>query len=418
MKEESQEIDLSKYPRITELEYKKGKKEGDIQIFSNGNIGEAYMWHVDGSYWERIGEVVGAKAKEGAGRKIYEGDRFFPQGEYDYIFDVDLGENITKRLPYNNNQNPLETAEKFITREGMGRGYVQEITKFINDNARPSFNAPAPKPQQTSSKFFPQAVCLTFQPANLAAIISKIKEFNVNVSAPHQLDDVELRCLDKISGILSSKSTTSSLTVKDLDLLVKLLHWPRNVLFPCLDLYRVALLHHYCQEIFKTSDHGAEHIGFLVGIIANSINDNPILITGLKVLCNMFDGNSSQYSMETRRELVLDGVLVHVENTNKNVRLGLITLLFNYTVRIGSIEDITGRIQILAAFNEILQNEKDNDNLLRSFTAIGNIITGGGTIRKDVISTLKELGLFDTINSLKCTDKANECRLDLINLLR
>ena len=420
--ESGEELDLNKYPQISELQYKRGVKEGDIQIFRNGNIGEAFMWHIDGSYWERIGEVVGSNKDVGGGDKgkvkFYEGDRLFPAGEYEYIFDVEMGDNIMKKLPYNNSQNPLEIAEKFIAREQMRRDYIQEITKFINNNAKPTFNSPAPKPQQVASRFFPQSVCSDISAGNLPAIVNKIKEFNSAIDPTHKLEEIDLRTLDRISATLGNPRSynTSSITVKEIDIILKLIHWPKNIVFPCLDLFRMALLHHSMQEIFKGSDHGAEHIGYICGLISGHC-ENPILITGLKVLCNMFYGNSSQYSIETRRELVLDSALAHVDNTNKSVRQGLVMLLFNFSVRLAVKEEITGKIQILAALNEVLQNETDHDNLLRAFTTVGNVLTGG-SIRKELIETAKELGIADAVKNVKCNDKANECRLELVNLLR
>jgi phospholipase A-2-activating protein len=415
--ESSSDLDLTKYPNISELPFRHGNKEGDIQVFTNGAVGEAYMWHVEGSYWEKIGEVVGSGPKASAS-KHYEGDRIFPSGEYDYIFDVELGDNVIRKLPYNNDQNPLESAEKFIAREGMRRDYIQEITKFISANAKPTYNKPTPKPQQVSSKYFPQVICAEFSTGNLEPIVAKIKEFNSLLEPPHKLDELELRNLDRLSGVLSNRKTynTSSLTVKDLDLILKLLHWPKPNLFPCLDLYRIALLHNSAQEVFKTSDHGAEHIGYISALVSTS-KDNPTLITGLRVLSNMFFGNSSQYSIETRRDLVLDAVLVHIENNNKNVRAGLITLLYNYSVKLAAKDEMEGKIQILAALNEIFQNESDPDNLFRAFVTVGNILTGGGT-RKELVETAKQLGIVEIIKAVKCSDKANECRNDLANLLR
>jgi phospholipase A-2-activating protein len=49
--------------------------------------------------------------------KVYEGDRLFEAGEYDHIFDVDMGDNVSRKLPFDNGSNPLEAAEKFLIRE-------------------------------------------------------------------------------------------------------------------------------------------------------------------------------------------------------------------------------------------------------------------------------------------------------------
>lgn len=56
---------------------------------------------------------------------MYEGDRIFDAGEYDHIFDIDMGDGLIRKLPYDNGGNPLEAADKFIVREGLSRSYVE-----------------------------------------------------------------------------------------------------------------------------------------------------------------------------------------------------------------------------------------------------------------------------------------------------
>lgn len=57
--------------------------------------------------------------------KSYPGDQVFEAGEYDHVFDVDLGDGYHRKLPFNNGSNTLESAEKFIAREGLSRVNVE-----------------------------------------------------------------------------------------------------------------------------------------------------------------------------------------------------------------------------------------------------------------------------------------------------
>jgi hypothetical protein len=41
----------------------------------------------------------------------YEGDRIFPPGEYDHVFDVELGDNVLRKLPFNNGDNANQSAD-------------------------------------------------------------------------------------------------------------------------------------------------------------------------------------------------------------------------------------------------------------------------------------------------------------------
>jgi phospholipase A-2-activating protein len=51
----------------------------------------------------------------------------FPAGEYDHVFDIELGDNIMRKLPFNNGANAIEYAEKFCMRENIGRNMASQI---------------------------------------------------------------------------------------------------------------------------------------------------------------------------------------------------------------------------------------------------------------------------------------------------
>ena len=87
------------------------------------------MWKMAEQKWEYVGEVVDPSAGAGASgiqpeTKHYQGDGMFPAGEYDHIFDVELGDNIMRKLPFNNGDNAIGAAEKFCVREGLGRANI------------------------------------------------------------------------------------------------------------------------------------------------------------------------------------------------------------------------------------------------------------------------------------------------------
>lgn len=51
----------------------------------------------------------------------------FPAGEYDHVFDVELGDNVMRKLPFNNGGNAIQAAEKFCVRENLGRANIEQI---------------------------------------------------------------------------------------------------------------------------------------------------------------------------------------------------------------------------------------------------------------------------------------------------
>jgi len=71
-----------------------------------------------------------------AATKQYSGDPVFKQGEYDNIFDVELGDDVLRKLPFNNGSNFLEAADKFCSRENLSRVNVEQIVQFLKTNAK------------------------------------------------------------------------------------------------------------------------------------------------------------------------------------------------------------------------------------------------------------------------------------------
>lgn len=103
-------------------------------MFKKAGVPSAYMWKTAEQKWEYVGEVVDPSAGQGGGGggnmgvvekpKHYPGDGMFEEGEYDHIFDVELGDNVMRKLPFNNGGNAIQAAEKFCVREGLGRANI------------------------------------------------------------------------------------------------------------------------------------------------------------------------------------------------------------------------------------------------------------------------------------------------------
>jgi phospholipase A-2-activating protein len=49
----------------------------------------------------------------------------FKAGEYDHIFDVDLGDGVLRKLPFNNGAPVADAADKFCARENLSRDNIE-----------------------------------------------------------------------------------------------------------------------------------------------------------------------------------------------------------------------------------------------------------------------------------------------------
>ena len=101
-------------------------------------MGVAYV-KKDGN-WNLIGEVMQVKSN----KKLYPGDKYFPEGEYDYIFDVEFEGGYTK-IPINKDDNCLVAAENFLARENLQRNYLDDVTKFLRENVKSQNKLNEPK---------------------------------------------------------------------------------------------------------------------------------------------------------------------------------------------------------------------------------------------------------------------------------
>lgn len=67
--------------------------------------------------------------------RYYPGDKYFDAGEYDHVFDVDDDSGQRKLIPYNDGGNALSSAEKYCMREGLTKGYIEQIRQFLMANS-------------------------------------------------------------------------------------------------------------------------------------------------------------------------------------------------------------------------------------------------------------------------------------------
>ncbi|GMP38058.1 hypothetical protein CsSME_00009465 [Camellia sinensis var. sinensis] len=194
--------------------------------------------------------------------------------EYDYVFDVDIGDGEpTRKLPYNRSDNPYDTADKWLLKENLPLSYRQQIVEFILQNTGQrdfaldsSFRDPytgssayvpgGPSNMHATSakptfKHIPKKGMLVFDVAQFDGILKKISEFNNALQSDLDkkslsLTELEVSRLDAIVKILKDTSHYHSSRFSDVDiiLLLKLLKsWPLAMMFPVIDILRMIILH-------------------------------------------------------------------------------------------------------------------------------------------------------------------------------
>eukprot|EP00933_Yihiella_yeosuensis_P068781 TRINITY_DN7476_c0_g1_i4.p1 TRINITY_DN7476_c0_g1~~TRINITY_DN7476_c0_g1_i4.p1 ORF type:complete len:539 (-),score=136.45 TRINITY_DN7476_c0_g1_i4:278-1654(-) len=330
--------DISQMPTIV------GKKNGEIKCFKDGATVFAFSWNAGAKQWDKIGEVVGQQEE----KKFYDGDPVFPRGEYDFVFDVDMGGGEMRKLPYNKEQNPMLVAEAFCAREQINKANTEQIRQFIIQNSgggggtqgvgsgysegsAPPAAAPAPAPPQVVSDMFPVMQVMTFKDGKFEPLQAKILEFNGQVDESLRLDPVEVDHLTVGIGKLKTGVTTNIRNVEKEMIHVKLAQFPNDKLFPIVDLWRLFLVHPDSADYFKGSDRGTSFITQVMGWLRSDIN-GPLGMCAARYFANLFILQTNKYAAFDKRDFILKGIEEALNSTNKHTKLACASVLLNFAI--------------------------------------------------------------------------------------
>lgn len=406
-----------------------GTSDGQTKVVREGDNGVAYSWNLREQKWDKIGEVVDGP-EDGLKLSVLDGK------EYDYVFDVDIGDGQPiRKLPYNRSDNPYDTADKWLLREDLPLSYRQQIIDFILENTGqktfsfdPSFRDPytgssAYVPGDVSNKqvnsakptfkHIPKKGVLVFDVAQFDGILKKISEFNKTLVSDEDqkklsLTEVETSRLGAVVKILKDTSHyhSSSFAEVDIDLLLKLLNsWPLSMVFPAIDILRMIVLHpDGAVKLLKRINDGNDALLEMI----KKATSNPVtpanVLTSLRVVTNLFRNPCFHQWLQYHRSEVLDAFSGCYASSNKNVQLAYSTLILNFAVLLIEKRDEEGQSQVLSAALEIAEAENlDVDSKFRALVAIGSLMHDGA---------VKKIALdFDVESIAKATKASPEAKI-------
>ncbi|KAL0946557.1 hypothetical protein HGRIS_012762 [Hohenbuehelia grisea] len=316
-----------------------GKKPGDVKMVKNGSIVEAHQWDSASGSWQKIGEVVDAVGQDR--KQLYQGkeyDYVFDVDIQDGVPALKLPYNITEN-PYSaaqtflqNNDLPLTYVDevvRFIEKNtagvNIGTGgneYVDPFTgasryqastastgtapasaymdpftgasRYISGSGSTPSQAPssahmdpftgasrysgaASVPAPTTN-ILPVTQCNTFKQANVAAMQSKLHQFNEGLQNEISTSSLamypqEVTAIDEIFAYLGQTIATPpqqpsvTLTAAHVEAIIQVLsRWPTSQRFPVIDLSRIltglcprvldapGLKDRFFEALFKASD--------------------------------------------------------------------------------------------------------------------------------------------------------------------
>uniref|UniRef100_T1HHA3 PFU domain-containing protein n=1 Tax=Rhodnius prolixus TaxID=13249 RepID=T1HHA3_RHOPR len=129
-KEDEKSLHLAQLPGPEAL-IKPGVRDAQILLIREHGKAVCYQWSEEFFNWVFIGDVTGSDGSNNATasqipKLTYEGK------EYDYVFDVDLGDGgPILKLPFSEGNDPVEAALDFLRKHNLPLGYLGNVIDFI-----------------------------------------------------------------------------------------------------------------------------------------------------------------------------------------------------------------------------------------------------------------------------------------------
>uniref|UniRef100_A0A8C1G352 Phospholipase A2-activating protein n=1 Tax=Cyprinus carpio TaxID=7962 RepID=A0A8C1G352_CYPCA len=422
-----------------------GNRDGQTRLIKEGSNVEAYQWSVSDGRWVKIGDVVGGSSQQNSKRVMYEGK------EYDFVFSIDVNEGGPGlKLPYNVTDDPWLTAHNFLEKNDLSPMFLDQVANFIIENTKGHTLGPAPGsatdpftgagryipgsgsdsqgfgadpftgagryipesgstgavpsgradpftggsaysssslPKAKTNVFFPNTDGVMFEQANTTQILGKLRELNSTAPADRKLSDTALDCLEKLLLLVTDVKGQEQPTAEQISVLWRTSHWPEDIVFPVLDILRLAVRHPEVNAQLCGGTEGASLCNHLLGLMSSEGRPANQMLA-LRILCNCFSGSHGRALLLGHRDTVLSraGDLCIV--SNKNIHVALATLVLNYAGRLyGQPTEIEAKAQCLSVASTALEVVQDKEAIFRLLVALGTTVAGDSTA-KDLARSL------------------------------
>ncbi|XP_063216584.1 phospholipase A-2-activating protein [Bacillus rossius redtenbacheri] len=379
-----------------------GRQDGQTKLVREGSSVLCYSWSAPTRQWTKVGDVLGASGGTNAssGKQLYKGK------EYDYVFSVDVEEGHPPlKLPYNCSEDAWVAAQRFIHEHGLSQLYLDQVANFITTNSRrvePSAAAPAQfadpftggsryVPGASSSAqtpgnggestvpYFPQKTFLRFDQANLQGILEKLQEFNAKLGS--EISSAQLAAVVKLAEVGSAVDEPS------LELLKRMLDWPQDVVFPVLDVARLAVR---CEGPNAALSAGPSAERLVAGLACWLRADAPAAchMLALRLLANLFCHRHGQEFVVGHVDQLLASVRALPSPCNKNTQVALATVLLNLSVALEGAGNGEAPQKVAAVLAEVLESLAEPEAQFRAAVAVGTLLwnaPSGGEVHAAVI---------------------------------
>ncbi|XP_076684059.1 phospholipase A2 activator protein [Andrena cerasifolii] len=443
------QIKIQDVPDVKVLQ-QPGNKDGQTKIVNDGNVVRAYSWSLSEQKWVKIGDVMGAASSGTAstGKQLYNG------AEYDYVFSVDIQDGVPPlKLPYNDGQDPWHVAQKFLHDNDLSQLFLDQVANFIIKNSSskstavlstgvqyadpftggsryiPHLTEPAQldpvRPAADSApdnslpqSYIPHTKYLKLEQANLSAIIDKLRELNSKQSELFKVPEDKLNTLLK----LAEGQASEQLRAEAISTLKILLNWPDVVLFPVLDITRLAVLYEEINNMLCTE----ELLQILQKHIKPDASASNQMLT-FRLLANMFSHEKGEKLCLNCKDEILK-LLSGLESLgSKNNQVAVSTYILNLTVALNKYNDADGRAHCLNVMFSVLPRLNEPEAVFRALVGLGTLLytTPDSKDRSDLIEAVQQsevaLNILRTMSETEVaastSNKLANCSKQIIDLI-
>ncbi|XP_030636039.1 phospholipase A-2-activating protein isoform X2 [Chanos chanos] len=421
-----------------------GNRDGQTRLIKEDGRVEAYQWSMSDGRWMKIGDVVGGSSQQSSKRVMYEGK------EYDFVFTIDVNEGgPSMKLPYNVTDDPWLAAHNFLQKNDLNPMFLDQVANFIIENTKGHTLGPTPATvsdpftgagryipgsgsagaapvgvadpftggsayssaalQKTSTNiYFPKTDGVTFEQANAAQIFAKLKELNGTAPQEHRLSEEALNNLEKLLLTVSNLKSQEQPTAEQISLLWRACHWPKDIVFPVLDILRLAVRHPEVNAHLCGGTEGASLCNHLLSLLSpQERSANQML--ALRTLCNCFTNQHGRQLLLGQREAVLSRASDLRTVCNKNIHVALATLVLNYAGHLhGKPSELEAKAQCLSVASAALEVVQDKEAIFRLLVALGTTVSGDGTA-KDLARSLGVSSQIAKYSTVTDPAKVGEC---------
>uniref|UniRef100_A0A8C7RYT8 Phospholipase A-2-activating protein n=1 Tax=Oncorhynchus mykiss TaxID=8022 RepID=A0A8C7RYT8_ONCMY len=402
-----------------------GNREGQTRLIKEGQKVEAYQWSVADSRWMKIGDVVGGSNQQTSKKVNYEGK------EYDFVFTIDINEGgPSMKLPYNVTDDPWLTAHNFLQKNELSPMFLDQVANFIIENTKGHTLGAAPPSAAdpftgkatgstsaivssilftSTNIYFPKTDGVTFEQANATQIMAKLRELNGGAPGEYRLSEEVLGSLEKLLVSVCDPCASEQPTTEQISLLWKTSHWPEDIVFPVLDILRLAVRHPQVNESLcgGDADDGVALCNHLLSLMKPQARPANQMLA-LRTLCNCFSGWRGRALLLAQREAVLSHAADLCSVCNKNIHIALATLVLNYAGSLHGQPDLEAKAQCLSVASAALESVQDKEAVFRLLVALGTTVASDQTAQ-DLAKSLGVTSQIAKYTSVTDPAKVGEC---------